>query len=114
MMFPRNVQCDDCGQVACVCRFGRIEYDWPQAANPGRETTIPRINCVRLTIECPHCGMKSQDFFPYNVSDSRSHRHYTSFDPASNEGGRSSSVNRISEIRFQRIGPLNRGRYRPV
>src|SRR3954451_19380797 len=63
-MFPRNVKCHDCGRISSVRGYGRIEYDWPETAAAGPEATIPTINCVRLTVDCPRCGVKSQNFYP--------------------------------------------------
>ncbi len=101
-MFPRSVRCHDCGQIASVRGYGRIEYDWPETTNTGHETTIPTINCIRLTIDCPRCGVKSQEFFP---------------DESSPAGWRSTAsavkinaFDRRPEVRFRRIGPMNRPR----
>ena len=48
--------------------YGRIEYRWPEPTKMGHETTkpaiSPTIDCIRLTIDCPRCGVKSQEFFP--------------------------------------------------
>ena len=71
-MFPRSVECEDCGQMAVVRGYGRIEYDWPETTMAGQEAIIPAIICVRLTVDCPHCGVKSQEFFPNGAG--RSHQ----------------------------------------
>ena len=63
-MVPLDVICEDCGQIAMVRGYGRVEYDWPKTTNPGSEATTPTINYVRLAIDCPCCGVKSQDFRP--------------------------------------------------
>jgi hypothetical protein len=100
-MFPRNVKCQDCGQIAWVRGYGRIEYDWPETTNTGHESTIPTINCVRLTIDCPHCGVKPQEFFPHGYSAGA--RHWASV------AGRD-AASLAQEVRFQRLGPMNRPR----
>jgi hypothetical protein len=94
-MFPRNVQCEDCGQISVVRGYGRIEYDWPETTTGGQEATTPTINYVRLTIDCPHCGVKSQEFFPNGVARSR-HR--------SAAAGREL----LRRRREMRIGPMSR------
>jgi len=99
-MFPRNVKCEDCGQIAFVRGYGRIQYDWPETTNSGHETTIPTITCVRLTIDCPHCGVKPQDFLPGGRPRTSQH---SMVSPA---GGEINARNR--EVRFQRIGPMHR------
>lgn len=63
-MLPRSVTCHDCGQIAPVRGYGRVEYDWPETTTAGAETTTPTLLCVRLTVDCPCCGVKSQEFFP--------------------------------------------------
>jgi hypothetical protein len=65
-MVPNNVCCDDCGQQARVRAYGRIEYDWPKTPTDGPVATMPTISCIRLTIDCPICGVKTQDFRPTN------------------------------------------------
>jgi hypothetical protein len=67
-MFPRSIKCEDCGQIATVRGYGRVEYRWPKTTNTGSEPTTPTIDCVRLTIDCPRCGVKSQEFFPNESS----------------------------------------------
>lgn len=78
-MLPATVQCEDCGQKAIVRGYGRIEYDWPKTINSGNESTTPDISLVRLTIDCPNCGVKSQEFFP---NPARPHRQSTIRRPA--------------------------------
>src|SRR5690349_2016543 len=63
-MLPRSVNCHDCGEIASVRGYGRIEYDWPETTPQGPETATPIITYVRLTIDCPRCGVKPQDFYP--------------------------------------------------
>jgi hypothetical protein len=60
-MFPRIVSCEECGQRAAVRGYGRVEYDWGQADNAA--TTL-NIKCVRLTIDCPRCGVRVQEHHP--------------------------------------------------
>src|SRR5689334_22498386 len=75
-MLPRSVNCHDCGQIASVRGYGRIEYDWPKSTPPGSETTTPTINYVRLTIDCPCCGVKPQDFYPNGSVAAQSSREF--------------------------------------
>src|SRR5882757_1275624 len=63
-MLPRSIICEDCGQIAMVRGYGRIEYDWPETTTRGPKPTTPTITSVRLTIDCPTCGVKSQEFLP--------------------------------------------------
>jgi DNA-directed RNA polymerase subunit RPC12/RpoP len=64
-MLPRTIACEDCGEKAFVRAYGRIEYDWgPACAEDDQVATQPLIKCVRLTIDCPHCGVKTQEFHP--------------------------------------------------
>jgi hypothetical protein len=98
-MFPRNVTCEDCGKLAFVRGYGRIEYDWPENTTPGHETSIPTINCVRLTIDCPHCGVKVQEFYPDETSASRHNRLLNA--------ARRILFRRNLEVRFQRLSPIN-------
>ncbi len=60
-MLPNAVICDDCGAEARVRACGRVEYDWPSASNDGQVATMPTIKLARLTVDCPNCGVKSQD-----------------------------------------------------
>jgi endogenous inhibitor of DNA gyrase (YacG/DUF329 family) len=64
-MLPRTVPCEDCGETAFVRAYGRVEYDWGQEGpEAGQIATKPHITMVRLTIDCPNCGVKTQDFRP--------------------------------------------------
>jgi hypothetical protein len=58
---PKAVICDECGAEARVRACGRVEYDWPKTPVDGQLATIPTIRWARLTVDCPHCGVKSQD-----------------------------------------------------
>jgi rubredoxin len=63
-MLPRTVLCDDCREKAYVRAYGRLEYDWGQDDPGGQFATEPVVKSVRLTIDCPRCGVKTQDFHP--------------------------------------------------
>lgn len=68
-MLPKFVSCDQCDQKATVRGYGRIEFDWPDADDP---TAIPKIRSVRLSVDCPHCGLGVQDHYPLGQpADSR-------------------------------------------
>jgi hypothetical protein len=60
-MLPKTVHCEQCDQKAKVCGYGRVEYDWPESDDPA---ATPEIRCVRLIVDCPHCGLFDQDHFP--------------------------------------------------
>jgi hypothetical protein len=61
-MLPRTVRCDECGETAFVRAYGRVEYDWsPDEPGHGQIATKPRIKLIRLTIDCPRCGVTTQD-----------------------------------------------------
>jgi hypothetical protein len=60
-MLPRSVYCEECGEEAIVRGYGRVEYDWNQA---GGADTTPEIKLVRLTIDCPVCGVRTQEYRP--------------------------------------------------
>ena len=58
-MLPQWVICEECGEKSVVRGYGRVEFDW---ANPGGPP--PHLRSVRLTIDCPHCGVNGQDHYP--------------------------------------------------
>ena len=58
---PNTVICDECGAEAQVRSYGRVEYDWPIDRFDGQVATTPSITWARLTVDCPHCGVKPQD-----------------------------------------------------
>jgi rRNA maturation protein Nop10 len=69
-MLPRTVTCEDCGEKAFVRAYGRVEYDWsPDEPEHGQIATKPRIKLLRLTIDCPKCGVKTQDIHPRSEFD---------------------------------------------
>src|SRR3954462_11203251 len=65
---PQAVSCDDCGRTARVRACGRIEYEWPKTTTAAQTATMPTLSSARLTIDCPNCGVKTQDFFPSGTS----------------------------------------------
>jgi hypothetical protein len=65
-MLPRTVSCEECGKTAVVRGYGRVEYDWQPEA--GSVATIPNIKLIRLTIDCPSCGVIVQEHFPAQSS----------------------------------------------
>lgn len=60
-MLPRSILCEDCGEKAVVRGYGRVEYAWDRADDG---TTILEIRSVRLTVDCPACGVCVQEFVP--------------------------------------------------
>ena len=60
-MLPRTVSCEECGKKAIVRGYGRVEYDWDQT---GHAATTLQIKMVRLTIDCPRCGVRVQEHHP--------------------------------------------------
>ena len=66
---PISVNCEDCRTPSLVRACGRIEYDWPKTTTPARGATIPTLNFARLTIDCPKCGVKVQDFSPLSSAE---------------------------------------------
>ena len=60
-MLPRIVSCEECGESATVRGYGRVEYDWDQT---GHVATTLQIKMVRLTIDCPRCGVRVQEHHP--------------------------------------------------
>ncbi len=71
-MLPRSVPCEDCGETACVRAYGRVEYDWgEEGPEAGKIATMPHITMVRLTIDCPKCGVKTQEFRPSPNTEDR-------------------------------------------
>ena len=57
-MLPRKVACDECDKTAVVRGYGRVEYDWDQTEPVA---TLPKIKVIRLTVDCPTCGVRVQD-----------------------------------------------------
>ena len=102
-MLPRSVICEDCGQIATVRGYGRIEYDWPETTKAGSKPSTPTINCIRLTVDCPRCGVKSQEFFPTESSQAAE-----SFTAAA---ARRDAINRRRDIRLRRTGPAKQWRF---
>jgi hypothetical protein len=69
-MLPRTISCEDCGETAFVRAYGRIEYAWgPECAADEQVDTQPQVKCVRLTIDCTHCGVKTQEFRPISQEE---------------------------------------------
>jgi hypothetical protein len=66
---PKIVGCDECGGKARVRAVGRIEYDWPKTATVAQTATMPLISSARLTVDCPRCGVKTQDYFPAQAAE---------------------------------------------
>jgi hypothetical protein len=60
-MLPQSVSCDECGEKANVRGYGRIEYDWDDTDDP---VATPQLRTIRLTVDCPHCGLRAQDYYP--------------------------------------------------
>jgi hypothetical protein len=58
---PKTVICEECGWTAKVRGYGRVEYAWPE--NDQCERTL-EIIMIRLTIDCPRCGIRTQDYHP--------------------------------------------------
>jgi DNA-directed RNA polymerase subunit RPC12/RpoP len=56
-MLPRVISCEDCGQSALVRGYGRVEYSW-------RTPDEAEFKTIRLTIDCPRCGVKLQEYHP--------------------------------------------------
>jgi hypothetical protein len=73
-MIPETVYCEDCGQIAGVRGYGRVEYEWPKTARDGQVAANPVISSIRLTVDCPCCGVKSQDHCPNDPSHSGANR----------------------------------------
>jgi hypothetical protein len=65
MMIPKTVTCHECGRTANVRGYGRVEYDWPKTVTGGQTATMPLIKSIRLTVDCPRCGVKPQEFHPH-------------------------------------------------
>jgi len=60
-MIPETVRCEECGKTAVVRGYGRLVYDWDAA---GRGPATIKIKCVRLTVDCPKCGVHAQEHWP--------------------------------------------------
>jgi hypothetical protein len=60
-MLPRTVFCEECGEKANVRGYGRVEYDWRE---DGHVASTVQIKAVRLTIDCPICGVRVQEHRP--------------------------------------------------
>jgi len=60
-MLPQAVVCEECGKTAEVRSYGRLEYDFDGDNN---SPTALKLQTVRLTIDCPQCGVRNQDHAP--------------------------------------------------
>jgi len=60
-MIPQAVRCEECGKTAVVRGYGRVVYDWNDESH--RATTLI-IRAVNLTIDCPKCGVRVQEYCP--------------------------------------------------
>jgi hypothetical protein len=60
-VIPQTVKCDDCSSTAKVRGYGRIEYQWNDDNTSASQVVMKSI---RLTIDCPLCGVKPQDHHP--------------------------------------------------
>ena len=60
-MLPQTIACEECGAMAKVRGYGRMEYEWEEYH---QVPTTLHIKAIRLTIDCPHCGVYVQDFHP--------------------------------------------------
>ena len=60
-MLPQWVSCEECGEKSLVRGYGRVEFDWENVGSPD---ATPHLRSIRLTIDCPHCGVNVQDYYP--------------------------------------------------
>ena len=60
-MLPESVQCEDCRKTAKVRGYGRLEY---RLNHDDHSSTVVELETIRLTIDCPICGVKAQDYAP--------------------------------------------------
>jgi hypothetical protein len=72
-MLPQWVSCEECGEKSVVRGYGRVEFDWGTSSEdgPGGRHTTPHLRSIRLTIDCPHCGVNVQDYYPDGRPTSR-------------------------------------------
>jgi 5-methylcytosine-specific restriction endonuclease McrA len=59
-MLPHVVSCEECGDSATVRGYGRVEYKWDQT----NAVITLQIQMARLTIDCPRCGVRVQEYHP--------------------------------------------------
>jgi hypothetical protein len=67
VVLPETLECEDCGRAARVRGYGRIEYGWPKDGQfPASSDRLAMLDLimVRLTIDCPRCGVRVQDYYP--------------------------------------------------
>jgi hypothetical protein len=62
-MLPCAVRCDECGRKAVVRGYGRLEYVWGETSHTADSV---QIKSVRVTVDCPRCGVHTQDHHPAN------------------------------------------------
>jgi hypothetical protein len=60
-MMPEKLTCEECGRKSKARGYGRVEYAWPTIGN--RRGNV-EITMIRVTIDCPHCGIRTQDHYP--------------------------------------------------
>lgn len=68
-MLPQLVSCEECGEESVVRGYGRVEFDWE---NPSSPQATPHLRSIRLTVDCPHCGVNVQDYYPDGRPPARS------------------------------------------
>jgi hypothetical protein len=56
-MVPRTITCTDCGRVAIIRSYNRVEYNWLPSGRWG-------LALIRVLIDCPKCGVRVQSQKP--------------------------------------------------
>jgi endogenous inhibitor of DNA gyrase (YacG/DUF329 family) len=60
-MLPRTIACAECGERAVVRGYGRVQFEWEPCDQGPRQLDI---KAIRLTTDCPKCGVSVQDYHP--------------------------------------------------
>jgi hypothetical protein len=60
-MLPEAITCEECGGAAKVRGYGRLTFSWETFSHQSQK---PVLKTIRLTIDCPECGVRAQEYAP--------------------------------------------------
>jgi hypothetical protein len=60
-MIPEVIECEECGVYSVVRGYGRMTFTWEKYFDG---SILPELQTIRLTIDCPRCGVRAQEYAP--------------------------------------------------